>query len=779
MRRSLAVLFVATGLLLSGFCAVAQAVPGGLDRSFGELPGRTTLDGPRSEKNRTPASSITLGDGSTVWIGSRYYERSILTKHRPDGSQATEFGDRGTVLLPLVGKKAYFGWGLARQDDSIITLSYGSDDAQRSVSLERRDGITGERDPSFGTGGVVGFDFSDKLATYRDPYPMMLDVDPAGRIYVAASDGSFNSDRAVVRFTPDGKLDKSWAKSGVLTIHQSGCQRSPTGISLTPLGLYAYYDDCYRRYDETGTLDQTFGLNENFFFGHSGLVLPGPASTIYIALTRDNGSVQSVVRVNENGTVDTSFGDNGRVTPEIGDEEVGNLAVDQAHRVILTGGADPEELDPNIEVLRFTTNGDPDPSFGTAGVASFDSGGEESARPVASPVPGGLVLRAGGVATRLDEGGVPDPSFGSGGTLEFTAFMPPEDRVLDTITLPGGGTLAAGLSDGQAAFARFKPNGKIDSGFGEGGLLTVPSTTIDRQDKATYVSPSTDGSFVACLDTPVGVVVAKLRPGGSLDPDFGNDGTVRVTGMTRCGGIGAVADGTLVGGVWNQNYVVLRLTPDGKWDKTYGKDGWAWGPEANWYQPKLTFTTYPDGSSLVSSSREIAKFKADGTPDRKFSRDGSTKLPEADMRFPMSILVNKKGQIYVGGRGSSNPVIYRLTASGRWDRNFGFRSVRVLRNPKSSVRPTDFKLQRDGKLVFVATARSRECRVDCGKIWLYRLKADGSFDRKFGKRGVAEARFGANTTGDSVSLSRKGIVVGGLAETGEGFDDMLLARFKR
>ena len=780
MRRSLGVLVVAGLLLGVSGGAVSHAAPGTPDRTFGEKPGRTILDGPLRQEDANPFDVVTFDDGSTVWRDGYdgYGDRARLIRYTADGTPAPDFGTDGTSLFPVLREREAWFWGMKRQGDALLVLSYNDDGL---FYLERWDAHTGQRDDGFGTGGTFRFDFTKPLETTerRNPAPMMLDVDESGRIYLAASDGYFNSARGIIRLTPDGVLDKSWADKGTLVMFKGPCDRSPQGFEVLPSGLYSYYSDCLRRFDETGKLAQVIQFGGAWYFD-TDLLTPGPDDQFYAVDTSDSDQVDSITKFNANGTVDTSYGTNGLLHFENEGERFANPTVDTAGRILISGGADPEELDGSYEVLRFTTDGDPDPTFGDAGVASFDAGGRTVPYPRLVSVPDGTIVQTGSTGMKLDDAGEPFPGFGQAGILAFKVTLPPDDKVLDSLAISGGKTLVAGQSNGRAAFVRLKRFGKVDLTFGENGWVKLPVTTAARKDAAKNVSPTPDGDYVACVETPKGVYVARILKNGNLDPNFGDDGQVRVTGMRRCGGIAVDGRRTLVAGNWgNQSFVAVRLSADGAWDKSYGNEGLAWGPRAGSYRNSSAFTMFPDGGILISSPYEVFRFDAQGKPEKSFSRDGSTKLPEGGMQFVRSLLVTRAGQIYVAGDTNSNPVIYKLDSRGKRVRSFGFRSVRILENPKNKVVTSDFKLQGDGKLVFSASARSRECRIRCGRIWLYRLKADGAYDRKFGKRGIAEARYGFNSLGNTVSLSSRGIVVGGMAETSSGFEDMVVARFKR
>src|SRR5512134_4013066 len=115
---------------------------------------------------------------------------------------------------------------------------------------------------------------------------------------------------------------------------------------------------------EGGALDPTFGTN--------GVVvtdLGGPSdSGVNLVLQPDgkivmsaSGSAPNLVRYNTDGTLDTTFGTNGKVTVAVG----GPVAL-QTDGKLIVGGA----MSGGIGLARYTSNGTLDTTFGTNGVVS-------------------------------------------------------------------------------------------------------------------------------------------------------------------------------------------------------------------------------------------------------------------------------------------------------------------------------------------------------------------------------------------------------------------------
>jgi uncharacterized delta-60 repeat protein len=207
-----------------------------------------------------------------------------------------------------------------------------------------------------------------------------------------------------------------------------------------------------------------------------------------------------------------------------------------------------------------------------------------------------------GILTARFQAGTPkgyDPSFGKEGGI---VIGPPQYGMAATegqgrIVVAGlAGSLSSGNNHGIVL--RYDPDGALDSGFAAAGRfdLNLPDSVFSRLNE---VAVAPDGSVVAvgyaysglnrkysygpcegCLQA----VVVKLTPDGALDPSFGEGGIVRLGGA---GGVPAMeamdlailGDGRmLVSGATEgefPSFVLARLTPNGVFDPTFGQGGLA------------------------------------------------------------------------------------------------------------------------------------------------------------------------------------------------------------
>ncbi|MGQ0592156.1 MAG: hypothetical protein ACT4QB_05760 [Gammaproteobacteria bacterium] len=318
------------------------------------------------------------------------------------------------------------------------------------------------------------------------------------------------------------------------------------------------------RYNADGSLDRSFGkggrVRRNFGRGAQAraLVLQPDGKPVAAGLA---GSDFLLVRLNPDGSLDTSFGAGGVVRTDFGGGDGANALVLQPDGKLVAAGNRRSGTRVNVVsdliLARYHPDGSLDASFGAGGFV-VESGILGSAL-VLQP-DGKLVAAGGGDAPgsgdqlfRFNPDGTLDTSFGDGGRMGLN-FGGPSD--LSALVLqPDGKLVAAGAVDpffsGDFLLARFNPDGSLDTSFGTGGFVV---TDFGRGSRANALVLQADGKLVAGGQFVGGnfirqlFIVARYHPDGSLDTSFGG-GAVR----TRFGGsltglqaLALQADGKLV-----------------------------------------------------------------------------------------------------------------------------------------------------------------------------------------------------------------------------------------
>jgi uncharacterized delta-60 repeat protein len=329
-----------------------------------------------------------------------------------------------------------------------------------------------------------------------------------------------------------GDLDDSFGDGGFVVTDISS---HATGVLVQPDGKIVVAGGALARFNPDGTFDASFG---------SGGVVPGFAART-IALRPDGkivaeGSMEGagyLARFMPDGTLDPSFGSGG-----LANSQGGSVALSlQADGKILVVAAWSTT---DFTIMRYTSNGDPDASFGSGGTVVTDFGQQDEAFALALQSDGRfIVLGSTGknssspfdfaLARYLPDGTL-DGSFGSGG-LVVTDFAATTDHYDDddggrALALqPDGKIIAAGWASADDeqdfAVARYLPDGSLDPSFDGDGLVTV---NVHNSEQGHEVLLQPDGRIVVVGfgDSGERFALARLEQDGSLDPSFGNGGVV-------------------------------------------------------------------------------------------------------------------------------------------------------------------------------------------------------------------------------------------------------------
>jgi uncharacterized delta-60 repeat protein len=205
----------------------------------------------------------------------------------------------------------------------------------------------------------------------------------------------------------------------------------------------------------------------------------------------------AVARYNADGELDPTFGSGGKAIVSLaGDgqfEQYSAVAVQADGKVLVTGGV---RLDPDdsihLTVVRLTSAGSLDTSFGDQGVARVLAGTQSPGQHIRLAPGGGIVATgwtfSGGfqvpLVVRLTEGGAPDSSFDGDGVLVLPASLGGVAvGIAGGVDLTTDGRILVGLwlnyiGSHDWGVARLTPAGALDGSFG-GGDGVVTSTLTD------------------------------------------------------------------------------------------------------------------------------------------------------------------------------------------------------------------------------------------------------------------------------------------------------------
>jgi uncharacterized delta-60 repeat protein len=376
----------------------------------------------------------------------------------------------------------------------------------------------GDLDPTYGNGGKVISDFLGNSEIIRHAA-----VQPDGKLVVVGDGvGSDGIQRfGLVRYRLNGSLDMNFG-SGGRVIDLRGVRAATVSVQddgkIIAAGQVSPGDFGLVRFNKDGSLDTSFGnagLATTDFFGTSdqiwNLALQPDGKIVAIG-DADNANWLALARFNANGSLDTTFGNGGRLTPGIGPgiEQGLAIAIQSDLKIVAVGQAYNGALrKSDFALLRLEPNGELDESFGNAGKVLTDfSNGYDVALAVAIQ-PDGKILAAGEApdkfgVVRYNVDGSLDETFGSGGRV-ITSFFGRGDVAMALALQSDGKIIAAGSAvftggDGTSgavrdfALARYNGDGTLDTTFGDQGKVT---TNFGGDSVATSALLQPDGKLVA------------------------------------------------------------------------------------------------------------------------------------------------------------------------------------------------------------------------------------------------------------------------------------------
>lgn len=408
-------------------------------------------------------------------------------------------------------------------------------------------------------------------------------------------------------------------------------------------------------YAQTSSLDSTFGTN--------GIVYPNPDDiwgwgAAYGIAIQDDGKIiiggaydsdLILARFNSNGTVDNTFGTNGKVIIEIsgGSNWGGQVALQSTGKILLSGTCRDFSNKWCFALARFNIDGSLDNTFNGSGTAitSFNTTTYADYCYGITLQSDDKIIQVGlgqdSAATknfatvRFNADGTLDNSFGSGGKAltNFGTY----DQAQDVAVQQDGKIVVAGISGSGApssfALLRYNTSGILDNTFGSGGKVTTlfglggSSGIAYDSDGAGKVLIQPDGKIILMGSSVLGTTVtnqvdaaialARYNTDGSLDNTFGNGGKVRNPSYTSEPTYSATSatlqpDGKiLVAGKvdWDfansiVDFFFARYNADGSLDSTFGVNGFSAVSLDSLTDAAYTIAMQTDGKIIAAGMSE-------------------------------------------------------------------------------------------------------------------------------------------------------------------------------
>ena len=431
--------------------------------------------------------------------------------------------------------------------DTFVVVAHDNDGGESISAMPVTVTVSAENDaPTFiNSNGKVTNDFGSS------DYGNSVTVQADGKILLA---GSSDGDFAAVRYKSDGSLDTTFGSDGIVTTDFGGsdyCSSitvQPDGkILLAGLGNGKF---ALARYNSGGSLDTSFDYDGKLatdlgrWNGGYSVALQSDGK---ILVAGSNDGDFAVARYNSDGSLDTSFDYDGIVTTDLGRWFGGCSVTVQADGKILVTGA--SGLD--FAVARYNYDGSLDTSFDYDGKVTAGFGGMWNYGNSVALQPDGKILFAVGggwvssgghsgstfALARYNYDGSPDTSFDYDGKLA-TYFgngvtVQPDGKILVegySVTVQSDGKILVADTSAQVInsdfpIARYNNDGSLDTSFNYDGKLA--------SDFGNSITVQPDGKILVAGTSAQGInsnfAVARYNSDGSLDTTFNAFNTLNGT----------------------------------------------------------------------------------------------------------------------------------------------------------------------------------------------------------------------------------------------------------
>jgi uncharacterized delta-60 repeat protein len=329
----------------------------------------------------------------------------------------------------------------------------------------------GHLDPTFGQNGI----FTDSFSGGTNAATVVA-LQSDGKILVGGEIGNLGG---VIRLNTNGTVDTSFGSAGIVTIRFRDVQNIATGIAVQTDGKILVGGTGLPgggqlvRLNTNGSLDTTFNSGGSVFIfpGNPGPIIVQPDGRI--VLSEAAFEVAQLQRFDSNGQLDTSFGSSG-TAPLI---SAGAIALQSDGKFVIS----------SQQVARYNSNGSLDTTFGILGQAPalpnavFGTAVQTNEQIVtAGNVTSSISLggnSSGFGLMRFSSNGLPDIFFGSHGGV-ITSFPASPQAGANALAIQSNGALVAAGSAGTTnassfALARYLSQGQLDTTFGTGGRVTT------------------------------------------------------------------------------------------------------------------------------------------------------------------------------------------------------------------------------------------------------------------------------------------------------------------
>ncbi|GAB14361.1 hypothetical protein ARGLB_064_01260, partial [Arthrobacter globiformis NBRC 12137] len=349
-----------------------------------------------------------------------------------------------------------------------------------------------------------------------------------------------------------------------------------------------------------------------------------------------------------------------------------------------------------------------DQSFANRGLFTHDFGGVSGPGPVAVDVDTlGRTVTAGRVQTlvasdwrviRLLPSGQPDPTFGEAGVITLAS----QNSVTDLRIQADGKILLAGNVQvpgvgGSAAVIRLDDRGLVDTTFASSGMIVPEASTAHFAYEVSFdaLTFSPEGSVVIAGSIKGSSAAWKYSADGFLDSTFAElipdpQGSLSGWGPEDIT-VDAVGRVTVAGAYEGHRGALVRYLPDGSADTSFGINGVLRNRTAG---AITNVAAYKDGSVVAASYKRLAAYNTSGVELPDLAAPGELVVT--------SLLVDGSNNLLVGGwnnsQGPASFTLMKFAADRSVAQSFGTAGVVATAFPQGNAFLSDMALTPDGHL---------------------------------------------------------------------------------
>jgi uncharacterized delta-60 repeat protein len=348
----------------SDFVLARYNTDGSLDSTFGS-GGRVVSDFGGGDF----ATAVALQSDGKIVVGGLCQlvggQDWLIARYNSNGVLDTTFGNGGNAIVTFSGYSSCRMCGLTIQGDGkMVGVGYGHGlnqgyYGQKDDVLLARLSTDGSLDTSFGSGGQV----STQIGTVNDR-GWRVSIRPDGKLvvfgdYDAGGPGGSRDRIFLAQYNSNGSLDTGFGSGGIITA-SIGDSDGGRDLVLQPDGKMVVTGGCQiggqdrqyvARFNADGSSDNSFGTGGKTVTSLTVAYARGVAvvlesdGKILVGGNASTGSVQdedfAVARYNSDGSLDSSFGTDGKTFTQVGSGLSGivDLAIQLDGKVVAVGYA--------------------------------------------------------------------------------------------------------------------------------------------------------------------------------------------------------------------------------------------------------------------------------------------------------------------------------------------------------------------------------------------------------------------------------------------------------